>query len=194
MSNHLGSAKVQIEACRALMSLGFFRPCQDIVQEVGGIEQIFETMAALRQVSDVQVEALKALCMLALNHGENKTRIIRGIDHILLSMKRHVSAGRVQAEGCGVLATLSFRNAEHKKVISNCGGVDAIVAAMHAHVHIADVQVDACKALASLAFDPTLQVEIAEKKGIEAIVVAMRCHQLQGPHVGKMEKSIHWIH
>ena len=89
MSKHLGSAKVQIEACRALMSLGFFRPCQDIVQEVGGIEQIFETMAALRQVSDVQVEALKALCMLALNHGENKTRIIRGIDHILLSMKSH---------------------------------------------------------------------------------------------------------
>ena len=44
MSNHLGSAKVQIEACRALMSLGFFRPCQDIVQEVGGIEQIFETI------------------------------------------------------------------------------------------------------------------------------------------------------
>ena len=82
-------------------------------------------------------------------------------------MRHHAGIANVQGEGCAVLATLSFRNAEHKKVISDGGGIDAIVAAMRTHRDTGGVQVDACKALASLAFDAALQVEIAEKGGVE---------------------------
>ena len=48
MANHATVIKVQIEACRALMSLAFASECQTIIAQCGGIEQIFNSMNVLQ--------------------------------------------------------------------------------------------------------------------------------------------------
>ena len=176
MKAHLTAPKVQIEACRALMSLAFAAECQNKIALEGGIDVIFGAMVALKQNRDVQIEACKVLCTLALNHMKNKERIAERMEIIIDVMRAHEASGELQSEGCSTLATLSFRSPQNKRKIEKCGGVDAILRGMAVHLDNKEVQVDGCKALASLAFDVELQLNIAAKGGIRTIMATMHHH------------------
>ena len=91
-------------------------------------------------------------------------------------MECHLDSAELLAEGCAVLATLSFRSPKNKLKISKLGGIKAILEAMRKHPKNDEVQIDGCKALASLAFDTSLQRTIASSCGITVIIDAMKEH------------------
>ena len=176
MKGHFDAPKVQVEACRALMSLAFAGECQDKIAQLGGIETIFSAMKQLQRNKDVQTESCKVLCTLALNHMDNKVIIAQQLDLIIQAMNLHLDSAELLAEGCAVLATLSFRSPKNKLKISKLGGIKAILEAMRKHPKNDEVQIDGCKALASLAFDTSLQRTIASSSGIAVIIGAMKGH------------------
>ena len=64
---------------------------------------------------------------------DNKVIIAKDMNLIILAMNTHIDSADLLAEGCAVLATLSFRSPKNKLQISELGGIKAILEAMRKH-------------------------------------------------------------
>ena len=132
MKDHAAEAKVQENACAALLNLGINVDNKVKIAALQGIQAILKGMKDHATQAKVQRQACAALGSLAIN-DDNAVTIanLGGIQALLKAMKDHATEAKVQESACGALDNLPW-TAENQALIKQEGAEELVRRAMSA--------------------------------------------------------------
>lgn len=186
MKYHSLDALAQVTGCDALYNLAANNDKNKIlISQAGAIPIV---LAAVKShASNVKLQRSAAAVISTLAYNPQISALIArsgGIRAILTAMQSNTeglssvggSDAKLQAEYCGALRNLAYKDVKNKAKIIAAGGIELIVAAMRAHPNRDTVQRNASDALNNLASGGSFNTKelIAKLGGIETILFALK--------------------
>ena len=125
---------------------------QVAIAQLGGIEAVLEVCARHPDDTEVQINAVGALWLIASRNANNKMAIAQlgGIKAVLKTLVLHPTAALVHQQALRALASLSANNANNKMAIAQLGGIEAVLEARARHQDDAAVQQQAMVVLRNI--------------------------------------------
>uniref|UniRef100_A0A7S1F768 Armadillo repeat-containing protein 8 n=1 Tax=Noctiluca scintillans TaxID=2966 RepID=A0A7S1F768_NOCSC len=166
---HLFNLKVQLCGFSALCFLTRLPGNVTWIDDVSGVDTVFDAMGAHDGDGVVQQRALRVL----LNYVLGDARYVqcvrhRGLQLVVQAMAGHVTNAVIQWCGCALLQSLA--RTDFRSDVRGVGGITAVCNAMKAFVHDVHVQRWGCGALCNLA-DGSLE------DGVVLVQLAMTQHK-----------------